>query len=125
MPKSAYLRTKIVRHALGQAAYTMPAGTHLALFTSDPTVNNTGTEVVGGSYARQPITWGTEADGRLPHTGTITFSSLPATTITHWAIFDASSGGNLLYFAPFEVAINRTAGQSLAIAAGNVAITEG
>lgn len=124
MPKSAYLRTRLVKHAIGNASFTMPAGAYLALFTSDPTVAGTGTEVAGGSYTRQSITWAAEAGGRIANSGTINFTNLPACTVTHWAIYDAVSAGNLLYFGAFEINVVRTAGQAIDIVAGNIEVSE-
>jgi hypothetical protein len=124
MPKSAYLRSALLKHAVGKTAFTMPSNKYLALFTSDPTINAVGTEVAGGSYARQSITWGTEANGGIANSNVINFTNLPACTITHWAIYDASSGGNMLYFGPFEINIVRTAGQAIDLAAGAVEVNE-
>lgn len=124
MPKSSYLRSALVKHAIGKTAFTMPTTAYLALMTSDPTIANTGTEVAGGSYARQAITWGTEALGRIANSATINFTNLPATTVTHWAVYDAASGGNLLYFGTFEINIIRTAGQAIDIATGLLELSE-
>lgn len=124
MTKSAYLRTRLVKHTLGLGAYTPPSNTYLALFTSNPTINNTGIEAVGGSYARQAITWGAEANGNVPSSGIITFTNLPAGTFSHWGIFDALTGGNLLHFSEFEIPISRTAGQGIAIASAKLNIYE-
>lgn len=124
MPKSAYLRSALLKHAVGKTAFTMPSNKYLALFTSDPTINAVGTEVAGGSYARQSISWGTEANGRISNDTLITFTNLPACTITHWGIYDASSAGNLLYFGVFEINIVRTAGQNLDIVIGNLEVSE-
>lgn len=98
------------------------SATKLALFTSDPTIANTGTEVVGGSYARKNITWSAVSNGAISNSGTISFTNLPACTITHWGIYDPS--GNAWYFGRFEIPIIRTAGQGLDIVAGNLAINE-
>lgn len=122
--KSAYLRSAIVQHALGIPAYAHSGfSTYLALYTSDPTINNTGTEVAGGSYARQQLSWGTESGGNLPSNTQETFT-LPTCTVTHWGILDASSGGNLLYFGAFAAPIPRTAGQTIVIESGNIQISE-
>lgn len=122
--KSAYLRSRLVKHALGDTSFTMPTNTYLALYTSDPTVNDTGTEVTGGSYARKLLSWGTEASGILPTDTVADFTALPTATITHWGIRDASSGGNLLYFGQLEFPIAVTSGQNLAFAAGDIYIAE-
>ena len=124
MAKSAYLRSRLLKHALAIASYTMPTNTYLALFTVDPTINNSGTEVVGGSYARQLIDWGTEANGEVANDATVAFTNLPACTITHWGIYDASTVGNLLFLGQFEIPIIRTASQSLDIVVGNLALRE-
>lgn len=122
--KSAYLRDKLVEHALGITTFTKPTNVYLALFTSDPTVDDTGTEVSGGSYARQQLSLDNASDGRCASNTSETFSSLPACILTHWGIYDASSGGNLLYFGRFEVPISRNATEDITIAAGNIAISE-
>ena len=122
--KSAYLRSAIVKHALGKTTYTKPTNVYLALYTSDPTVNDTGTEVTGGSYARQQLSFGTEADGNLANDTSETFSSLPACVITHWGIRDASTSGNLLYFGALEVPLNINATDNLSFIVGNIQISE-
>lgn len=122
--KSAYLRNKAIEHNLGLTTFTKPTNVYLALMTSDPTVDNTGTEVSGGSYARQQLSLDTASNGRCASNTAETFSSLPACIITHWAIYDASSGGNLLYFGKFEVPIIRNATESITIASGNIAVSE-
>lgn len=124
MAKSAYLRTRLVKHALGNTSFTMPTNTYLALFTSDPTVDATGTEVTGGSYARQLLAWGTESGGVLPTSGNVAFADLPTATITHWAIFDASTSGNMLYFGQFAFPLAVLAGDDLPFTAGDIYITE-
>lgn len=125
--KSAYLRSALIQHALGESSFTMPSGAYLALYTSDPTIDNTGTEVSGGSYARQQISWSAEADGILENDTALSFSALPnivTGTVTHWGILDASSGGNLLYFGQFDTPIVVVSGDSLTVAVGNVSIRE-
>lgn len=96
------------------SAGTGPATTYVALFTAAPSDAGGGTEVTGGSYARVAVTsslanWaGTQGAGTTTaSTGTsgttsnnnaITFPAPTANwgTVTHAAIFDASTGGNML-----------------------------
>jgi hypothetical protein len=94
----------------------------IALFTSDPTTEDVGDEVSGGSYARQAISWDTPADGGIANDTAITFSNLPACTITHWAVYGTT--GDMWYFGRFEIPILRTAGQNLEIAIGSLYIAE-
>lgn len=122
--KSNYLKDKVIKHVLGEASFTMPTNVYLALYTNDPTVADTGTEVVGGSYARQQLSFATASNGAKASNTAETFSSMPAVTVTHWGIRDASSGGNLLYFGAFDLPIQLNAGNPLTINSGDIVIGE-
>lgn len=84
----------------------------LALYSNNPGPTNTGTEISGGSYARQSITFGSISGGAMSNTNTLTFSSMPASVATHYAIFDAVSGGNLLVYGELTTPIVSEAGDS-------------
>jgi hypothetical protein len=78
----------------------------LALFTADPTVTGSlVNEVTGGSYARLSAVWsapGSKSTGL----GALRFLNMPACTVTHFAVADALSGGNLLLISALPVAIS-------------------
>ena len=98
------------------AAATGPASFFVALFTANPTDTGGGTEVTGGAYARVAVAssltnWaGTQgaattvassgATGTTSNNGTITFPAPTAAwgVITGFAIFDASTAGNMLIY---------------------------
>ena len=56
---SDYLENALLNHVFRGVAYTAPTAIYLALYTSDPTDANTGTEVSSGGYARQQVTFTT------------------------------------------------------------------
>lgn len=122
--KSTYLKNKIIKHVLAEASFTMPTNVYLALYTNNPTIADTGTEVTGGSYARQQLSFATAVDGAKTSNTSETIANMPATTVTHWGIRDASSGGNLLYFGAFDLPIQLNAGNSFPIASGDIVIGE-
>ena len=122
--KSNYLKSKIVKHVKGEASYTMPTTLYLALYTSDPTVADSGVEVTGGSYSRKSISFAAESGGSAPSNAAINFTSTPTTNVSHWGIRDASSGGNLLYFGNFDIVQAISSGQTFTINSGNLVITE-
>lgn len=113
---SDYLENKLIDAIFRAQAFTMPATIHVALFTGAPSDTGGGTEVTGGSYARVAVTgslanWaGTQAAGSTSassgNTGTtsnnaaITFPAPTANwgTITHFALMDAATTGNMLFF---------------------------
>lgn len=122
--KSTYLKNKVIKHVLGEASFTMPTNVYLALYQTDPTVADVGSEVAGGSYARQQLSFATAVNGAKTSNTSETFSTMPACTVTHWGIRDASSGGNLLYFGAFDLPIQLNAGNNLPIASGDIVIGE-
>lgn len=104
---SNYLEGKIADVTLRGTAYTSPGQVYLALFTSDPTDAGSGTETTYTNYTR--ITCGAtpssaftavDSNGMTQNGATITFPAVGGASpvvITHWGLFDASTGGNLLY----------------------------
>lgn len=122
--KSTYLKQAVIKAALGEASFPSITNVYLALYTNDPTIGDTGTEVAGGSYARQQLSFANASDGAKASNTSETFSSMPATTVTHWGIRSASSGGNLLYFGAFDLPIQLNAGNNLVINSGDIVIGE-
>lgn len=99
--KTDYLENRILDHFFNAIASTAPATTYLALFTAAPTDAGGGTEVTGNAYARQAISFGAASGGALANDAAVNF---PAATPAGWgtivatAIFDALTGGNMLYW---------------------------
>ena len=99
------------------------SGMYLALYTTNPTAADTGTEVTGGSYARQAITFGAPIGGTISNSSSVTFTDLPAASITHWGIRSASTGGDLVFADVFTPSIPAQAGDDLTIGVGDLTIT--
>jgi len=101
---SDYLENKFLDHVLDVAAYTAPSAVYCALYTSAPSDAGGGTEVSGGSYARTAITFSAASSGATSNSADITFPTATGSwgTVTHFGIFDASSGGNLLVWGAFS-----------------------
>jgi hypothetical protein len=114
---SNYLINKVIDFVLRGQTFTAPATVYAALATTTGSPAACGTEVSGGSYARVAITssltnWaGTQGatttaassgtSGTTSNNIAITFPSPTANwgTVTEFCIFDASTGGNLLFRA--------------------------
>ena len=95
---------EVFNHLLKISTWTAPTNLYVALFTSDPGYAGGGTEVSGGSYARvqhdAASTWvkTSALDRQYENNGAITFPAATGSwgTITHFGIYDASTGGNYL-----------------------------
>lgn len=116
--KSAYLKTKTVKHNLGIASFTMPTNVYLALIKDD------GNEVSGGSYARQQLSFGTESGGIVNSNTAESFTNMPACTVSAWKIYDASSSGNILYEGNLDTPVDVSGGSTFTIASGNIQVAE-
>lgn len=117
---SSYIRDKILEKVLKNTNFTSPSSLYVALYTTDPTVDNTGTECTGGSYARQSVTFAAASGGSIASNLSVTFSSLATATITHYGILDASTAGNLILFGALPAEINVSSGDSVTIASGSI-----
>jgi hypothetical protein len=122
---SDYLEEKILDYVLRDTADWAPSAVYLSLHTADPT-DDDGEECSGGSYARQAIAFnaaGSNAAGVTENTDVETFSGMPAATVTHIGIHDASSSGNLLFHGALAASKAVAAGDTVQFAAGAITIT--
>lgn len=105
MPKTYYLDNAFLNTALRQITYPSPPTVYVGLFTSTPTVGGGGTEVSGGGYVRQTVTFMAPVNGQVSNEFAVVFPiALSAWgTVTAFGVFDAPSGGNLLYFNTLSV----------------------
>lgn len=109
---SDYLEQKLIGLVLRGEAFTPPAGTYVALHTASPgdTGANEVTLVECPSYVRQDAAkGGAVADGWIPQVGGVTknaqqliypvHNGVSPMTITHFSVWDAATGGNMLIWA--------------------------
>lgn len=107
---------------------TRPTAWHVGLFTAAPSDTGGGTEVSGSGYSRK-------ATGTITVSGTATTATNSAAiefdpasggnwgTITYAAIFDASTGGNMLAWAELTTARTINDGDVFRIPAGSLTVT--
>ena len=124
---SDYLEDKVLDHVFGGNAYTAPATLYVALYTVAPTDTGGGTEVTGGSYARQSGTF--TVSGTNPTTASnsaaIEYPTATANygTVVAVGILDASSSGNLLAYANLDTSKSVTTGDVFRFDTGDLDIT--
>lgn len=120
---SNYLENALINHVFRNVAMTSPTTVYLALFTSDPTDAGSGTEVSGGSYARQAAAFAAPSNGSASSSADINFTNMPAATVTHVGVYDAASLGNLLYHGALTSSKTVNAGDTFTVTAGNLTVT--
>jgi len=129
--KSDYLENKLLDHVLGGGDYTRPATVYVALFTVAPSDSGGGTEVTGGSYARVAVTnnvtnWPAASGGAKSNGTEIAFPEATASwgTVVAFAIFDAATAGNMLYWATLTTSKTIDQGDTAKFAVGDLDVTE-
>lgn len=119
---------------IGDASSLQPAATvgslYVALFTNDPTEAGTGTESAYTNYARVAVArtsggW-TVSAGQASNTAVITFPTCGVTgsTVTHFGIFDLSTGGTMLYHGALSASKAIANGDTPEFGAGAITIQE-
>jgi len=120
---SNYLENKVLDHILGTTTYTKPSAVYVALYTAAPNDAGGGTEVTGGSYARQTAAFDAAASGATQNTANIDFVNMPASTVVAIGIHDALTSGNLLVWGTLSTSKSLDAGDTLRIATGDLDIS--
>jgi len=124
---SDYLENKLLDHVLKVASFSQPTNLYIALSTADPTDDGSGlAEPSGNGYARQLCNaWDTAASRATQNTNKVSFPEATGSwgTITHWAIMDAETGGNMIAHGDFTESKTVGAGDNVNIAAGDLDIS--
>lgn len=106
---------------------TRPTAWYVALYTAAPSDSGGGTELSGNGYAREAVTFDAASSpgGTTSNTGAVSFTASGGSwgTITHLGIFDASSGGNLLWHGALTASKTIADGDTLEFSAGNIDLT--
>jgi hypothetical protein len=130
---SNYLEKALNDHVLGGPDFIRPGTVHFALFTgvTDGDANNV-TQPSGGGYARVAVTnnatnfpGATSGSGSKSNGTQITFPTASGSwgTVTHWGVYDAATGGNLLYWGELTTPRAITSGDTPRFNVGDFTIT--
>jgi len=111
--KTDYAENKVLDAIFNQTSFVVSTP-YVALFTATPSDSGGGTEVSGGSYARVASTssWPAAASGAIANDVAIAFPTASANwgTVTQWALMDASTSGNMIYWGDITTPRNILSG---------------
>ena len=118
--------TLVLNWLLTAGSATRPTAWYLALFTSNPDEDASGTEVstVGTAYVRQSATF-TVSGNTASNSAAIEFPTATASygTVSHVGVFDAETSGNLLAYAALSTSKAIDTGDVLRVPSGDLDIT--
>jgi len=123
---STYMEDRIINF-MRNVAITGEAAVYVALFTADDGLE-AGTitsEVSGGSYARELAGLSASSDGTSSNAADIIFTTATAAwgTITHVALMDAITGGNVIMHSALDAPKAVGDGDTFKINAGDLDVT--
>jgi hypothetical protein len=137
---SDYLENKLIDQIFRAQAYTFPTTLYVGLLTAAPSDTGGGTEVTGNAYARASVAsslvnWaGTQAaastvassgtTGTTSNNGSISFPTPTAAwgLVTHFGIYDAATGGNLLFYGALTIQKTINQGDTVLFPAATLSI---
>jgi hypothetical protein len=126
MSLSNTFETHTLQYLFTTASVTRPTAWYVALFTSNPAEDASGTEVStsGTAYARQSATF-TVSGNEATNSAAIEFPTATASygTVTHIGVFDAASAGNLIAYAALTTSKAIDTGDVLRLPANDLDIT--
>lgn len=107
---------------LGITAYTAVTGAmKLALASTTGTATVAGTEVTGGSYARQTIVFSAPSAGATSNNALISFTGMPAATTTGIDIYDSAGTPIRRAYAALTTSKTTAAADTLSFASAAIA----
>lgn len=127
---SNYLEEVILNTTLRGDAYAAGQTPHVALFTNSPGEDGSGNEALTSAfpaYTRLALTFsdpaGTNTTSNSAAVSFAPFDGGTAQEYTHIGIYDALTGGNLLYHTPMNYAKSLTSTDVLSFIAGSITVT--
>lgn len=118
--------THVLNYMFTTSSVTRPTAWYLALFTSDPAEDASGTEVStsGTAYTRKAVTF-TVSGNTASNSAEIEFPTATASfgTVTHFGVFDAASSGNLIAYGSLSTSKTIETGDVLRVPASNLDLT--
>ncbi len=122
---SDYLENAFLEHFTGTTSTSAPSAVYVGLATATFADDASGTELTGNNYARKVMTFGSAASGSISNNAAVEFAAATGNwgTVSHFAIFDAASSGNMLFHGAFASGKLIESGDILKIASGSLTIT--
>lgn len=123
MASSTYSDNLVLNYLL-RGVSAPPSSWYVALFTSDPSVDSS-TEVSGNGYTRQAVTFLAAIGGVVRNSADLTFGTATSSwgVLTHYAVYDASTSGNLLVYGVLESSYEVETDDQVIIQAGKIQVS--
>jgi len=124
---SDYAEKLVLDWLMTTGSATRPTAWFVALYTAAPSDSGGGTEVSGSGYSRKSVTFNAASTpgGTTSNSNIVSWTAAGGNygTVTHVGIFDASTGGNLLWQGGLSTSKTVNDGDTIQFSAGNLTLT--
>lgn len=124
---SDYAEKLVLDWLMTTGSATRPSGWYVGLFTASPNDAGGGTEVSGSGYSRKSASFNAASSpgGTTSNSAVVSWTAAGGNygTVTHIGIFDASTGGNLIWHGALSTSKTVNDGDTIQFSAGNLTLT--
>ena len=117
------IENQLLDALVGTSSYSMTTPAKLALMTSNGNDSTPGTEVTGGSYARQTIAFDAASGGSIANNAVINFTGMPAATVVGIEIYDSAGTPKRLAYGALSTNKTTASGDTLQFAANAITLS--
>ena len=117
------IENQLLDALVGTSSYSVTTPIKLALVTANGSDSAAGTEVTGGSYARQTIAFDAASGGSIDNNAAISFTGMPACTVVGIEIYDSAGSAKRLAYGPLTASRTVTAGDTVQFASGAITLS--
>ena len=114
---------RLLDHVNGTTSWSPTLPLKLALVTTPSSESASGSEVSGGGYARQTITFAAAVAGAASNAAVITFTNMPAATLVGFVIYDSSASPVRIWYGPNNNQRTTYAGDTYFVPAGALTVS--
>jgi len=130
MPKSNTAKQLVLNFLARNQSVTQPAQLYLALYSTNPTDADTGTEVTYDGYTRQAVTFTAPqlvgGAAVIQNSALIQFAVVPSASgsIAYAALRTAATGGDLVYYGSLAATYQLNQGVQPIVPVGSLTVSE-
>ena len=117
------IENQLLDALVGTSSYSVTTPIKLALVTANGSDSAAGTEVTGGSYARQTIAFDAASGGSIDNNAAISFTDMPSCTVVGIEIYDSAGSAKRLAYGALTASRTVTSGDTVQFASGAITLS--
>jgi hypothetical protein len=117
------IENQLLDALVGTSPFSVTTPIKLALMTANGDDGTAGTEVSGGSYARQTIAFDAASSGQISNNAVINFTGMPAATVVGIEIYDSAGTPKRLAYGALTASKTTASGDTLQFAASSITLS--